>query len=122
MILTTHYLEEAEYLADRIAIMDAGEIALEGSLRELVGRVRAEISFTTDHRPLDLPELTGAEVRRDNNRVVISTTQLQDHTLQLLQWAADQGVELENFAARPATLESVFMGIAGHNIADNIAQ
>ena len=119
MILTTHYLEEAEFLADRIAIMDAGEIALEGTLRELVGRVRAEISFTTGHRHEDLPQLTGAEVKRENNRVVISTAQLQDHTLRLLQWAADQGVELENFTARPATLESVFMSIAGHNLTTN---
>lgn len=119
MILTTHYLEEAEFLADRIAIMAAGEIALEGSLRELVGRVRAEISFTTSQGYEELPPLPGAEVTHRNNRVVISTAQLQNHTLRVLQWAADRGVELENFSARPATLESVFMGIAGHNITTN---
>lgn len=119
MVLTTHYLEEAEFLADRLAIMDQGRIAVEGTLHELVARVTSKISFTADSHTPQLPHLVGAEVVRDNTHVTISTDQLQTHTLELLRWAEDKGVRLADFAARPATLESVFMDIAGHAITSN---
>lgn len=119
MILTTHYLEEAEFLADRLAIMHAGEIAVEGTLRELIAQVSSEISFTTSSPLPELPGLKGAQVARDSDQVTISTRQLQAHTLELLQWAEARGVQLTGFAARPATLESVFMNIAGPVTASN---
>lgn len=119
MVLTTHYLEEAEFLADRLAIMDKGRIVVEGTLQELIARVTSKISFTLDFQPHELPHLVGAEVVYDNTQVTISTDQLQAHTLELLRWAAAKGVHLADFAARPATLESVFMDIAGHTIASH---
>lgn len=112
MMLTTHYLEEAEFLCDRIAIMNAGEIAVEGTLDELVAREKSIISFVLRGVQVELPVLGGAEIIRDNNHVRIATTTLQQHTLEILTWAAETGIALENFAAKPATLESVFMDIA----------
>lgn len=120
MMLTTHYLEEAEFLCDRIAIMDSGEIAVAGTLEELAAREKSIISFVMpDTLPgalsgshLDLPMLGGAEIISDNSHVRISTSHLQEHTLEILSWAAASGIVLENFAAKPATLESVFMEIA----------
>ncbi|SJM44529.1 Methionine ABC transporter ATP-binding protein [Corynebacterium glutamicum] len=111
MMLTTHYLEEAEFLCDRIAIMNAGEIAVEGTLEELVTREKSLISFVLPAE-VELPILVGAEIVRDNNHVRIATSTLQQHTLEVLNWANEAGVHLENFAAKPATLESVFMELA----------
>ena len=114
MVLTTHYLEEAEFLCDRVAIMDAGEIAVEGTLGQLVSSQRSLISFalTEPFGELELPVLHGAEIVRDNQHVRIMTSHLQQHTLEVLSWAQEFEVELEGFAAKPATLESVFMDIA----------
>lgn len=112
MMLTTHYLEEAEFLCDRIAIMNAGEIAVEGTLAELVAREKSIISFVLRGVQVELPVLGGAEIIRDNHHVRIATTTLQQHTLEILTWAAETGIALEGFAAKPATLESVFMDIA----------
>ncbi|BAU95329.1 ABC transporter ATP-binding protein [Corynebacterium suranareeae] len=116
MMLTTHYLEEAEFLCDRIAIMDSGEIAVAGTLEELAAREKSIISFVLSGSQVDLPRLGGAEIIRelisDNAHIRISTSHLQEHTLELLSWASASGIVLENFAAKPATLESVFMEIA----------
>lgn len=124
MMLTTHYLEEAEFLCDRIAIMDSGEIAVDGTLEELAAREKSIISFVMpgalpgaqpralSGSHLDLPMLSGAEIISDNSHVRISTSHLQEHTLEILSWAAASGIVLENFAAKPATLESVFVEIA----------
>ncbi|MGO1949900.1 MAG: ABC transporter ATP-binding protein [Mycobacteriaceae bacterium] len=118
MILTTHYLEEAERLADRIAIMHAGEIAVEGRLDELVANEGAEISFTlprdgNGNRQGVFPSFPGAQVTRDGEKLRIETSRLQDDTHRLLDWAATNGVVFETFTARPASLERVFTKIAG---------
>lgn len=119
MILTTHYLEEAERLADRIAIMNNGSIAVEGRLDELAATEGAEISFTlprigSGHGALDVfPTFPGAQVTRDGEQLRIETSHLQQDTHRLLDWAAANDVALGNFSARPASLERVFSRIAG---------
>lgn len=114
MILTTHYLEEAEFLSDRIAIMDRGDIAVEGTITELISTAGSEISFTLPEGAPDLPPLPGALITRDDGSLRISTGELQQDTWKILQWAQEKDLDLAAFAARPANLESVFMSIAGH--------
>ncbi|WP_080795853.1 ABC transporter ATP-binding protein [Corynebacterium pacaense] len=113
MVLTTHYLEEAEFLSDRIAIMDRGEIAVEGTIAELVAGAGSRIDFILPDTSTELPPLPGAHITRDNTDAEIITSTLQEHTLEILRWAEHNGLELKSFAARPANLESVFMDIAG---------
>ena len=118
MILTTHYLEEAERLADRIAIMHRGQIAVEGRLDELVATEGAEISVTLPGDngtvpPDALPSFPGTQVTRDGAKLRIETNALQDDTRRLLDWASTQGVAFETFSARPASPERVFSRIAG---------
>ncbi|MGC3905149.1 ABC transporter ATP-binding protein [Corynebacterium variabile] len=117
MVLTTHYLEEAERLADRIAIMHAGRIAVEGSLDDLVAAEGAEITATLPGNGVkslpEFPEFPGALVSRDGNRLHIQTTRLQEDTHRLLDWAAGRGIAFDHFTARPASLERVFHRIAG---------
>ncbi|MFI6869238.1 ABC transporter ATP-binding protein [Nocardia sp. NPDC050406] len=112
MVLTTHYLDEAEALADRIAIMHKGEIAREGTLREIVDGHPARIVF--DHPGLPLPPLRGARVDA-RARVTVSTYDLQGHLVELLGWAGDHGVRLGGLEARAASLEAVFLEIANES-------
>ncbi len=109
MVLTTHYLDEAEALADRVAIMHRGEIVVCGTLREIVDSQPARITF--DHPGLALPPLRGAEVDA-GARVTISTHDLQGHLSELLGWADDLRLQLSGLEARAASLESVFLRIA----------
>lgn len=110
MVLTTHYLEEAETLCDRIAIMNEGTVAREGTLSELVNSVSAEITVSSIHTP---PRLPGTTITTEQKRHTIYTKQLPQGTLAVLEWARKNQLELEHFSARPASLEKVFMSIAG---------
>ena len=113
MVLTTHYLEEAEMLCDRIAIMDRGVIAAEGTVDELVARVDSKIEFVADNAP----RLERTTLVSNGDKHVIATDDLPGDTLKVLTWARDNGIALRNFSARPATLEKVFLSIADHEIA-----
>ncbi|MFT3888840.1 MAG: ABC transporter ATP-binding protein [Arachnia sp.] len=110
LLLTTHYLEEAERLADRIAIMHRGLIAREGTLAEIVTDAPARISFA---RPasLSLSDLTvpGATVTA-RDAVLIETPALQDTLRRVLDWAGP--TQLTGLDARSATLEQVFLSLA----------
>ncbi|MEV0550585.1 ABC transporter ATP-binding protein [Nocardia salmonicida] len=109
MVLTTHYLDEAEALADQIAIMHKGAIARRGTLRDIVDDHPARIAF--DHPGLPVPQFRGARVDA-GARVTISTNDLQGHLFELLGWAREAGVRLTGLEARAASLESVFLDIA----------
>lgn len=109
MVLTTHYLEESELLCDRIAIMNEGVVAREGTLSELVNSVSAEITLSSAHTP---PRLPGTTVTTEQGCYTISTKQLPRDALTVLEWARENRFELEGFSARPASLEKVFMSIA----------
>ncbi|MDO5533478.1 MAG: ABC transporter ATP-binding protein [Propionibacteriaceae bacterium] len=143
VLLTTHYLEEAEQLADRIAIMHEGVIAREGTLADIVADAPSRITFT---RPegLDLGalEVPGARVdasgqpstgtrlsgQRNNGThagqrapgtVLIETPTLQDTLARVLAWAGDE--PLGSLNARAASLEQVFLAIADQPLADDHA-
>ena len=112
IVLTTHYLEEAERLADRIAIMHAGRIAVTGTLEDIVGEQWATISFRHEARDRSpLPHLPGAEITHDAGNVLIRTPHLQRSLADLLAWAGD--TELVGLRAGTATLEQAFLDIAG---------
>ena len=115
MILTTHYLEEAELLCDRIAIMHDARIVRQGTLGELVEGESSRIAFRTPEAVPELPELPGTRVDHHDGDYVIHTRRLQHDTHQLLDWAAGNDVALDGFSATPASLEAVFMSVAGED-------
>ncbi|MGP5660210.1 ABC transporter ATP-binding protein [Corynebacterium falsenii] len=117
MIITTHYMEEAEALCDRIAIMDAGRIHVSGTVAELKRSVPAQITFECKPEELNrlVQGLQGNGIVRNGCRVEISTTTLQEDAFTVLSNARNHRIAMQNFAAQPASLDQVFMQIAGGN-------
>ena len=115
IVLTTHYLEEAEALADRLAIMHGGHLATTGTLAELVASQHATITARLPDDTPRLPSPLEANAAQDaSGRLIVSTPRLQDDLSELLSWADTNGVHLEGLQAADASLAQVF-----HRIADS---
>ncbi|MFC0497821.1 ABC transporter ATP-binding protein [Streptomyces mutabilis] len=117
VLLTTHYLEEAENLADRLAIMHEGRIAATGTPAEVTAAQPSRISFELPDGYFvgDLPplgELGVSDHEVDGRLVRLRTRELQRAATQLLVWAGRAGVELRRLDVRSASLEEAFLGIA----------
>ncbi|WP_455353116.1 ABC transporter ATP-binding protein [Streptomyces sp. SYSU K217416] len=117
VVLTTHYLEEAEDLADRLAIMHEGRIATEGRVADVVAAQPSLISFELpegfflgDLPPLDRLGVQGHETA--GRTVRLRTNELQRAATGLLVWAERAGVELGGLDVRSASLEEAFLHIA----------
>ena len=112
VLLTTHYLEEAEALADRLEIMHGGLIVRSGTPLEIAAGHPSTISFATLPDLPWLPDLDARRVIEERGITTIETDDLQGVLTDLLTRAARHGVRLEGLEARTASLESVFLGIA----------
>ncbi|WP_100448023.1 ABC transporter ATP-binding protein [Glycomyces xiaoerkulensis] len=113
VLLTTHYLEEATELADRVAIMDAGSVVRFGTVEEVTAEHEAVIGARLPRAVtgLDLPVLDGRPELADG-RLTIRTDELQHDLHRLLTWADFQGIALEGLRAQPASLDEVFAELA----------
>lgn len=114
VLMTTHYMEEAEKLADRIAILDGGRIAREGTMADLVAGLRGTISFVLRDdvaAPADLPGLRGTLETARGGVVVVSTDELQRDLGLLLGWAAHHDLSLDRLQASEGSLDDVFAGV-----------
>ena len=114
IFLTTHYMDEAQRLADRVAIIAAGRIVAEGRPDELGDRGSrpATISFTFAGAG-ELPELDADTVRGTNGEVRISTHEPVPVLNRLTGWALERGVELEGLDVRRPSLEDIYLELAG---------
>src|SRR5690349_16260362 len=99
VFLTTDYMEEAERLADRIAVIAGGRIVAEGTPKTLGGRNRAaaQITYTTPDGPM-----------------TVSSTNVAKDLHEISGWALDNGVELEDLEVRRPTLEDVYLELTNH--------
>jgi ABC-2 type transport system ATP-binding protein len=111
VVLTTHHLEEAEELADRIAILQAGVVVLSGTPEEISASQPATIRFTVPEGAPPLPRLPGVRVEHLAPHVQLSTFALQHALTQLLAWASEHGLELSGLQARTASLEQAFLAV-----------
>jgi len=111
VLITTHYLEEAEALADRLEIMHAGQIVLSGTPTEIAQGHPSTISFAGVP---DVPgDLSGIDrISHEHGRTTLETGALQVSLSDLLAWAAHNEVALDDLDARSPSLESVFLSIA----------
>jgi ABC-2 type transport system ATP-binding protein len=112
VVLTTHHLEEAEELADRIAVMRAGQVVLAGTREEIADTQPATIRFTLDAGSPQPPVPAAVEVVGPGPRVEWHTRSLQPVLAELLAWAAANGVVLRGLQARAASLEQAFLAVA----------
>ena len=112
VFLTTHYMDEAEVLADRIAVIAAGRIVAEGTPETLGGRnsMAAQIRFslppgtTRDALPADLRERAFGD-----GEVIVETNTPLVHVRALADWAMARGLELPDLNVRRPTLEDVYL-------------
>jgi ABC-2 type transport system ATP-binding protein len=127
ILLTTHYMDEAERLCDRIAIMDHGKVIALGTPRELIASIGiehvVEFSAGTAARPLSVPALRQIEgardVRAENGSVQMLVTELHRAVPALLAELNRQGAPLTELRTHSASLEDVFVTLTGRRLRDD---
>ena len=116
VVLTTHYLEEAEQLCDRIAIINHGELIADKPTRELVGMAREKIVAVTVDKdltgPIEEPVFTKAEVI-EPRRLEITYDRDKASAGQVLALVQSHGYAIEDVTTREADLEDVFVQLTG---------
>jgi ABC-2 type transport system ATP-binding protein len=123
VLLTTHYMEEAEILCDRLAIMDHGHILEMGTVEELVSKHFQERTVRFDRlEGLAHDELAAlpavSSVKEDTDEVLIYTRDPGRTIGALLDLADGRGLEPQNLGIRRATLEDVFLDLTGRALRD----
>jgi ABC-2 type transport system ATP-binding protein len=117
VFLTTHFMDEAQYLADRVAVMRDGEIIAAGRPDELGGRdLRpAEIRFSLPKTIAlgDVPDLPCESRSLDGERVVVVTRELVRAAQILTTWALERDADLGHFSITQPTLEDIYLELTG---------
>jgi ABC-2 type transport system ATP-binding protein len=123
ILLTTHYIEEAEKLCDRVAIVDEGRIIAMGTPREIQQRaLAASLVEIETAQPLaaDPPRelATGDPVTLDVRRTAISVASRRPAraVVELVKWLEGQGIELEDIRIRRPSLEDAFIELTGKSL------
>ena len=114
ILLTTQYLDEADQLADRIAVIDRGRIVAEGTAAELkrtVGTERATLTFATDAEADKAHRVTSG-VRLAESGVSVPVEGV-DEVRRLLNQLADAGVDVLSLSLHQPTLDDVFLALTG---------
>ena len=125
ILLTTHYIEEAERLCDRVAIIDAGQIIAIGSPRELQERSAnqssIEITLTNPWRGGDLPQwqhASSCNVSDDARHIKVTSAQAARTLVEMVKWIDAQRLELDDVRLNRPTLEDVFIELTGKRLRD----
>ena len=125
ILLTTHYMEEAEVLCERVAIMDRGRVIAQGSPRELIASIGIEhlVEFSAGAQgALDTAPLAAIEGVRllspESGSVRLQVVELHRAVPALLEELARQGVPLTELRTHSASLEDVFVALTGRHMRD----
>ena len=117
IFLTTHYMEEAEYLADRIAVLAVGQIVSEGTPQTLGGRDRggSEIRFAlpTGTERAQLPDGLGPNTEHAGRQVLVRTAEPVRALHVLSEWALAHGYRLDDISVGRPTLEEIYLRLTG---------
>ncbi len=123
VLLTTHYMEEAEVLCDHLAIMDHGRILEMGTVDELISKRFKERAVRFDAiDTIDDADFAGlaavSSVKHDDDAVHLYSRDVAATVGALLALTESRGVEPQNLGIRRATLEDVFLDLTGHALRD----
>ena len=120
VFLTTHYMDEAQHLANRVAVMNAGQIIAMGRPEELGGRdLRpAEIRFSlpTQWSLGDLPDIPCEQRTLEGDRVVVLTRQPVVAAQRITTWALEHDVDLGHFSVTQPTLEDIYLELTASQV------
>lgn len=123
ILLTTHYIQEAESLCDRVAIVDAGKVIAIGTPRQLqersAGKSTIEIlcdrSLTNLAMP-DWPDALQSRLTDDGHRLIVASARPARTLVEIVKWVDSQGVGLEDVRLARPTLEDVFIELTGKKL------
>jgi ABC-2 type transport system ATP-binding protein len=126
LVYTTHYMEEAERLCDRIAIIDGGRILAEGTLAELLARLPAPNVLAVDLESDPGPDLAGrfgvlpgvVQTTLDGRRLRLTLDDPGLRTGPVLELLRQAGCCWNHLRTERASLESVFLGLTGRSLRD----
>jgi ABC-2 type transport system ATP-binding protein len=125
ILMTTHYIEEAERLCDRVAIIDNGVIIAIGSPRELQEKSATqsgvEVSLGQAVPGGELPawpDTIRSIVSEDRRKISISSSRPAKTLVELIKWIDGQGIEIDDVHLKRPTLEDVFIELTGKRLRD----
>lgn len=125
IIYTTHYMEEAECLCSKIAIIDKGKIIVEGSKEELKDIVSDKKIFNIgvdDIYKVNLEALRNVEgvidITIDNNNVIITSSKDVNNLNKIIKEISDEKLKINDLGFKEITLETVFLSLTGKKLRD----
>ncbi len=123
ILLTTHYIEEAEKLCDRVAIVDQGRVIAQGTPRELkqrsAGTTRIELRLARPESDGALRQLEGvADCRASDGVYVVHSTRVPQTIVSLVKYLEAHGNELSSLDIAAPSLEDVFLELTGRSLRD----
>ena len=140
ILLTTHYMDEAERLCDRVAIVDHGKVIALGTPAELIARIGGDhfIEFRLEEEPTLTPDLSPkgrgerlpeeelktlpavVQLRREEDSYVLAVTAVHLTLPALLELVQARGCKLARLTTRHASLEDVFVTLTGRHLRDEL--
>ena len=118
ILLTTHYLDEAEHLADRVGVLAHGRLVAEGTPEQLINQVSGTVvgfmlpdSIAASDAPALFGPLFGTDVRVAGRLVEATIDHPTAAVHRLTGWAMEQNVELESLSVKRASLEDVYLAL-----------
>ena len=123
ILLTTHYIEEAEKLCDRVAVVDQGRVIAQGTPRELkersAGTTRIELRLARPESDAALKQLEGvADCRASDGVYVVRSTRVPQTIVSLVKYLEANGNELSSLDIAAPSLEDVFLELTGRSLRD----
>jgi ABC-2 type transport system ATP-binding protein len=125
VLLTTHYIEEAERLCDRVAIMDEGKIVALGTPRELQQKSQTQSRIQiTCAQPFNgkatpsWPDVVSSHLEEDGRNLTVYSTRPARTLFEIMKWLDLEGLQLEDVHLKRPTLEDVFVELTGKHLRD----
>lgn len=115
IILTTHYLEEAQEMCDQIAIIDHGQVVVQDSTANLLGRLDTRsIAITPEEPVTTLPQAAGIEPQlREDGSILLTYASNETSAEQVLNAVREAGIRIRDVKTEQADLEDVFLNLTG---------